>query len=183
MPHSPLKAKSPASKAPAKKPSVKSSAASPQSLQVGQKIPSFSLPCTILGTVHSASLKGQPFVLYFYPKDDTSGCTAEACDFLGALPKFKKLNVPVIGVSKDSLARHEKFSEKYNLSFPLASDAETHICEAFGVWVQKSMYGRTYMGIERSTFLVDAKGIIRTLWRKVSVPGHVDEVYRALQAL
>jgi peroxiredoxin Q/BCP len=127
----------------------------------GDSAPVFSLPATLIGTASSAALKGKPYILYFYPKDDTSGCTAEACGFRDALPDFAKLHIPVIGVSKDSLAKHEKFAAKYDLTFPLASDEASDVCEKFGVWKQKSMYGRTYMGIERSTFLIDAKGIIR----------------------
>lgn len=150
-------------------------------LNVGTKAPAFSMPATLLGTASLKSLAGKPFVLYFYPKDDTSGCTAEACDFRDQLPAFNGLKAVVIGASKDSLASHEKFAKKYELTFPLASDENTKVCEDFGVWVQKSMYGRTYMGIERSTFVIDGKGIIRAVWRKVSVPGHVAEVAQALQ--
>ena len=150
---------------------------------VGSPVPDFSLPATLVGNVTRASLKGNPFILYFYPKDDTSGCTAEACGFRDAWPAFGKLKTPIIGVSKDSIASHEKFSKKYDLTFPLGSDESGAVCAAFGVWVEKSMYGRKYMGIERSTFLVDAKGIIRNVWRKVSVTGHVDEVKKALSEL
>lgn len=150
-------------------------------LKAGDKAPDFSMPATLMGTASLKALSGSPFVLYFYPKDDTSGCTAEACDFRDQLPAFKNLKATVIGVSKDSLASHEKFAKKYELSFPLASDEKTKVCEAFGTWVEKSMYGRTYMGIERSTFVIDGKGVIRALWRKVSVTGHVAEVAKALQ--
>ena len=122
-------------------------------------------------------------MLYFYPKDDTSGCTAEACGFRDAVPAFGKLGLTVIGVSKDGIASHEKFGKKYGLTFPLASDENGKVCETFGTWVQKSMYGRSYMGIERSTFLVDGKGVVRAVWRKVSVPGHVDEVKKAVGKL
>ena len=149
---------------------------------VGDKAPAFSLPATD-GGVSSAQLKGKPFVLYFYPKDDTSGCTAEACGFRDNLPDFAKLGVTVIGVSKDGLASHEKFKKKYDLTFPLASDEDGAVCEAYGVWVEKSMYGKKYMGIERSTFLIDGKGVIRVAWRKVSVTGHVDEVKTAIKTL
>ena len=152
-------------------------------LGIGAKIPAFSLPSTLLGKVGSAGLKGKPFVLYFYPKDDTSGCTAEACAFRDALPDFSKLGVTVIGVSKDSLESHEKFAKKYDLSFPLASDTDGEVCEKLGVWKQKSMYGKTFMGIERSTFLIDSQGVIRAVWRKVSVPGHADEVKKAIAEL
>jgi thioredoxin-dependent peroxiredoxin len=152
-------------------------------LTIGSQVPEFSMPATFVGTVSHTSLKGKPFVLYFYPKDDTSGCTAEACEFRNELSGFKQCGAMVIGVSKDNLDSHEKFSRKYHLSFPLASDETSDVCERFGVWVQKSMYGRTYMGIERSTFLVDAKGCIRAHWRKVSVSGHVAEVKKALEDL
>jgi len=150
---------------------------------IGAMVPAFSLPATKIGKAASAALKGKPYVLYFYPKDDTSGCTAEACGFRDALPTFSKLGLTVIGVSKDSLESHEKFAKKYNLTFPLASDKESDLCEKFGVWKQKSMYGRTYMGIERSTFLIDAKGKIVGVWHKVSVPGHIDEVKAAIAEL
>lgn len=149
---------------------------------LGKKVPAFSLP-TADGTVGSADLKGKPFVLYFYPKDDTPGCTTEACGFRDALPAFKKLKATVIGVSKDSVKSHAKFAEKFSLPFPLASDEEGKVLAAFGVWVEKSMYGRKYMGIDRATFVVDAEGVIRAVWRKVSVTGHVEAVQEALQAL
>ncbi len=167
-----------------KKPAAKSVNVKPAAgPDIGAPAPAFAMPATLLGKVSLPALKGKPFVLYFYPKDDTSGCTAEACGFRDALPAFSKLNIPVIGVSKDSIESHEKFARKYDLTFPLASDKDTEVCESFGVWKQKSMYGRTYMGIERSTFLIDGKGIIRAVWRKVSVPGHVDEVKKAIAAL
>jgi peroxiredoxin Q/BCP len=122
-------------------------------------------------------------VLYFYPKDDTSGCTAEACAFRDSLPDFSKLKAEVIGVSRDSVASHDKFKKKYRLPFPLASDEDGKVCQAYGVWVEKSMYGRKYMGIERSTFLIDARGIVRGVWRKVKVDGHADEVLQAAAAM
>lgn len=168
--------------------SVKPKATKPKNdntktLTVGSKVPEFSMPSTILGTVSAASLKGKPYVLYFYPKDDTPGCTVEACGFRDALPKFNKLKVNVIGVSKDSLSSHEKFSKKFKLSFALASDEKSNVCETFGVWTNKSMYGRSYKGIERTTFLIDSKGVVNSVWNKVSVPGHVDEVKKALENL
>ena len=173
-----------ANKVPVKKAAPKKITASKGSgPSVGSPVPDFKLPATIVGTVSRASLKGKPFILYFYPKDDTSGCTAEACDFRDARPGFGKLKASVIGVSKDSLASHEKFAKKYELDFPLASDESGKVLEAFGVWVEKSMYGRKYMGVERSTFLVDAAGKIRAVWRKVSVTGHVEEVQAALADL
>ncbi|MGB4100991.1 MAG: peroxiredoxin [Alphaproteobacteria bacterium] len=161
----------------------KPSAAPVPGLKVGDKIPAFSMPVTGGGTISATQLKGKTYVLYFYPKDDTSGCTAEACGFRDDLPQFSKLGVSVIGVSKDSIASHEKFAAKYDLPFPLASDPETSFAAACGVWIEKSMYGRKYMGIDRSTFLVDGKGIVRAVWRKVSVPGHVEAVRAALNDL
>jgi len=152
-------------------------------LKVGDKAPDFTLPADGGGTVSLQALKGKPVVLYFYPKDDTSGCTAEACAFRDALPDFSKIKAKIVGVSRDSIASHDKFKAKFDLPFPLASDADGEICEAYGVWVEKSMYGRKYMGIERATFLIDAKGIVRQLWRKVKVPGHAEEVLRAVEAL
>jgi thioredoxin-dependent peroxiredoxin len=152
-------------------------------LNVGSKAPDFVMAATQAGKVSSAELKGKPYVLYFYPKDDTPGCTIEACDFTSGIPAFSKLGAMIIGVSKDSMKSHENFSKKFKLKFPLASDESGKVCNAYGVWVEKSMYGKKYMGIERSTFLVDAKGVIRAAWRKVNVPGHVEEVKKALQAL
>ena len=135
------------------------------------------------GSVTLSALKGKPVVLYFYPKDDTSGCTSEACGFRDQLPDFSGLNAVVIGVSKDSVASHDKFKAKYELPFTLASDKETGVAEAYGVWVEKSMYGRKYMGLERATFLIDKDGIVRNVWRKVKVTGHVAAVLKALKAL
>ncbi len=167
-----------------KKPVVKAQKAPPaDDPLLGKRAPAFTLPTGDGGSVSSKALLGKPYVLYFYPKDDTSGCTAEACDFRDALSDFKKLGATVIGVSKDSVASHAKFAAKYDLNFLLASDAEGKMLEAFGVWVEKSMYGRKYMGIERATFLMDSKGTIRAAWRKVSVPGHVAAVQAALKAL
>lgn len=186
-------------KAPAKKAPVKAKAAPAKRkaapklklvrmakgpLKIGTKAPNFNLPAT--GTSGAASLsamKGKAFVLYFYPKDDTSGCTVEACDFRDITPQFNRLGVTVIGVSRDNLASHEKFKKKYNLNFALASDEDGKVCEAYGVWVEKSMYGRKYMGIERSTFLIDEKGMLRAIWNKVSVVGHVAEVAKAIKNL
>ena len=153
------------------------------SLDVGEKAPDFTLPADGGGTVSLKDLKGQTVVLYFYPKDDTSGCTAEACAFRDALPDFSKVDAAVIGVSKDPVKKHDKFKEKYDLTFPLGSDEDGKVCAAYGTWVEKSMYGRKYMGIERSTFLIDGKGVLRGVWRKVKVPGHVDKVLKAVQDL
>lgn len=153
------------------------------SLDVGDKAPTFTLPTDGGGDISLKDLEGETVILYFYPKDDTSGCTAEACAFRDALPGFSKVNATVIGVSKDPVKKHDKFKEKYGLTFPLASDEDGKVCDAYGTWVEKSMYGRKYMGIDRSTFLIDGKGVIRAIWRKVKVPGHVDDVLKATQAL
>src|SRR5687767_13306544 len=153
------------------------------SLEIGDKAPDFAMPTDGGGKISLKSLKGKPVVLYFYPKDDTSGCTAEACAFRDTLPDFSKLDATVIGVSRDSVESHQKFKEKYQLSFPLASDTDGSVTEAYGVWGEKSMYGRKYMGIERATFLIDKNGIIRDIWRKVKVPGHAAEVLAALSKL
>ena len=153
------------------------------SLEIGDKAPDFTLPGDGGGKLSLRALRGKPVILYFYPKDDTSGCTAEACGFRDALPDFSKSAAAVIGISKDSVASHDKFKQKYRLPFPLASDADSDVCERYEVWKKKSMYGRTYMGIERSTFLIDDKGVLRGIWRKVKVPGHVGEVLQAVRAL
>jgi peroxiredoxin Q/BCP len=149
----------------------------------GDKAPAFSMATDGGSSVSLAKLKGKNVVLYFYPKDDTSGCTAEACGFRDSFPKFGKIDATVIGVSRDSIESHERFKKKYKLNFPLAADADGKTTEAYGVWVEKSMYGRKYMGIERATFLIDGKGVVRKVWRKVKVPGHVDEVLAAVKGL
>ncbi len=154
-----------------------------QEIQIGQIAPDFSMPATGGQTIKLADLKGKPVVLYFYPKDDTSGCTQEACDFRDNITQFNKVGVTVIGVSKDSLKSHEKFLQKHALNFPLASDEGTDVCERYGVWMEKSMYGKKYMGIERTTFLIDAAGHVAGIWRKVKVDGHVDAVRAALADL
>ncbi len=153
------------------------------SIKVGDKAPDFTLRSDGGGKVSLKALKGKAVVLYFYPKDDTSGCTAESCAFRDALPNFSKVKADVIGISRNSVASHDQFKAKYGLTFPLASDEDGKVCEAYGTWVEKSMYGRKYMGIERSTFLIDAKGVIRHVWRKVKVPGHAEEVLEAAAAL
>ncbi len=149
----------------------------------GQEAPDFRMPASGGREVSLAAMKGRPFVLYFYPKADTPGCTKEACGFQEALPALGKLGIEVIGVSPDKLPAIEKFAQKYGLQFPLASDADHKVAEAYGVWVEKSMYGRTYMGMERSTFLIGADGRIAKVWRKVKVPGHVAAVAKAAEAL
>jgi len=153
------------------------------SVEVGKRAPGFTLPTDGGGKVTLSGLKGKKVVLYFYPKDDTSGCTAEACGFRDSMPDYSGTDAVVIGISKDSVVSHDKFKQKHGLPFTLASDASSDVCEKYGVWVEKSMYGRKYMGIERSTFLIDASGIVRGAWRKVKVPGHVAEVLKAAHAL
>jgi peroxiredoxin Q/BCP len=153
------------------------------SVDVGARAPDFTLPTDGNGEVTLSKLAGQKVVLYFYPKDDTSGCTAEACGFRDALPDYGKTGAVVIGISKDSVAAHDKFKKKHDLPFILASDAKSDVCEKYGAWVEKSMYGRKYMGIDRSTFLIDRAGTVRGVWRKVRVPGHVAEVLKAAAAL
>jgi peroxiredoxin Q/BCP len=130
-----------------------------------------------------AAARGKNAIVYFYPKDDTPGCTKEACAFQDALPDFSGADAAVIGVSKDSEASHDKFKKKYGLDFTLVSDGDGKICEAYGVWVEKMNYGKKYMGIERSTFLIDKAGIVRQVWRKVKVDGHAGKVLDALKAL
>jgi thioredoxin-dependent peroxiredoxin len=149
----------------------------------GDKAPPFEMPASGDRTVSLKAMRGKPFVLYFYPKADTPGCTKEACAFQEALPQLGKLGIAVIGVSKDAIKPIQKFADKYKLTFPLASDKDTQVCEAYGTWVEKSMYGRKYMGIERSTFLIDAKGKIAQAWRKVSVTDHAKEVMTAAKGL
>jgi peroxiredoxin Q/BCP len=153
------------------------------SLEVGDKAPDFTLAADGGGKVSLKALKGKTVVLYFYPKDDTPGCTAEACAFRDQLPDFSKVKAAVVGISRDSVASHDKFKKKFKLSFPLASDEDGKVSEAYGTWVEKSMYGRKYMGIERSTFLIDGNGVIRNIWRKVKVDGHADDVLKAASAL
>ena len=152
-------------------------------LKEGDPAPEFDLPADGGGRVRSQDLKGRPYVIYFYPKDDTSGCTKEAFGFSCVYDQFAAAGVEVIGVSKDSVASHDKFKSKHQLTFPLGSDEEGQVVEAFGSWVEKSMYGRKYMGIERATFLVDSKGVIRNVWRKVKVDGHTEDVLEAAAAL
>ncbi|WP_421783798.1 thioredoxin-dependent thiol peroxidase [Kiloniella litopenaei] len=152
-------------------------------LEIGDIAPDFTAPIQGNGELTLSSLKGQAVVLYFYPKDSTPGCTTEACDFRDAQPDFTKLNAKVIGVSKDSVKRHDNFIAKNTLNFDLVADLDGEICEAYGVWVLKKLYGREYMGIERATFLIDAQGVVQKIWRKVKVKNHVAEVKAALQEL
>jgi peroxiredoxin Q/BCP len=159
------------------------SAAKTKDLNVGDKAPGFTLPTDGGGKVSLSGLKGTPVVLYFYPKDDTSGCTAEALAFTKLAKPFRAAGVEVIGVSKDSVASHDRFKTKHGLSVTLGADEDTGTAQAYGVWVEKSMYGRRYMGMERTTFLIDGKGVIRNIWRKVKVPGHAAEVLAAAQSI
>lgn len=152
-------------------------------LVAGSKAPAFSLPRDGSGKFSLASAKGQPLVLYFYPKDDTSGCTKEAIDFTALAKDFAKAGALVAGVSPDSVAAHDKFVKKHKLGVILLADEDKSVLEAFGVWVEKSMYGRKYMGVERTTFLIDAKGKIARIWRKVKVPGHAEAVLQAVKEL
>ena len=153
------------------------------SVSVGEKAPDFTMSTDGNGSVSLSKLRGKPVVLYFYPKDDTTGCTAEACGFRDTFPDYGKTGAVVIGVSRDSVASHDKFKKKHELPFILASDADGKVTESYGVWVEKSMYGRKYMGIDRSTFLIDKDGVVRGAWHKVKVPGHVAEVLKAVKSL
>jgi peroxiredoxin Q/BCP len=150
---------------------------------VGDRAPDFTMPTDGGGTIKLSDLKGKAVVLYFYPKDDTTGCTKEACGFNDTLPNFSKLKAEIIGVSRDSVASHDKFKKKYGLKFRLASDADGKVSDAYGTWVEKSMYGRKYMGVERTTVPVDRDGRIARIWPKVKVPGHAAEVLAAAKAL
>lgn len=148
----------------------------------GDMAPAFFLPASGGRTVSSEALRGRPFLLYFYPKADTPGCTVQACGMQEALPQLGRLGLEVIGVSPDPMPRIEAFAAKYGLEFPLASDADHRVAEAYGVWVEKSMYGRRYMGMERSSFLVGPDGRIAKVWRKVKPAEHAAEVLRAARA-
>jgi peroxiredoxin Q/BCP len=149
----------------------------------GDVAPDFTLPTDGGRSVTLSALQGKPVIVYFYPKDDTSGCTKEAIGFSEAKGDFDGLGATIIGISPDSAAKHDKFIAKYDLTIQLAADEEKEVAEAYGVWVEKSMYGKKYMGVERSTFLVAGDGTIAKAWRKVKVPGHVDEVLAATKAL
>ncbi len=152
-------------------------------LNEGDEMPAFTLPTDGGGSVSSEGLQGKPYVLYLYPKDDTSGCTTQAQGFTEKKAEFAKAGVPVIGLSKDDVASHDKFKKKYDLDLVLASDEDGRLVESLGAWVEKSMYGKTYMGIDRCTFLVGPDGRIARIWRTVKVPGHVEEVLAAATAL
>jgi peroxiredoxin Q/BCP len=150
-------------------------------LNVGDRAPAIEVTTSDGSRVNLAA-PGRPLVLYFYPKDDTSGCTREAQDFTALAPDFASAGVTVLGVSRDSMKRHEKFIDKYALGVPLVADEDGRISDAFGTWVQKSMYGRKYMGMERATYLIGADGKVLRAWRKVKVPGHAEEVLKAAAA-
>ena len=152
-------------------------------LQIGDPAPSFTLEAGDKTSVKLSEFRGRPVVLYFYPKDDTPGCTKEACSFRDELSAFTKLNAVVLGVSGDDGASHRKFSDKFRLTFPLLSDPEAKVANAYGVYTQKSMYGRTYWGIERTTFVIDARGRIARLFPRVKVDGHTAEVLEAIKSL
>jgi peroxiredoxin Q/BCP len=152
-------------------------------IEPGTPAPDFTLPRDGGGEVSLADLKGRIVVLYFYPKDDTSGCTKEAIAFTELAPEFEAAGATVLGVSKDSVKKHDKFRDKHDLKVTLLSDDESDVCERYGVWVEKSMYGKTYMGIERTTFLIGPDGAVQEVWRKVKVPGHAEKVLDAVKAL
>jgi peroxiredoxin Q/BCP len=152
-------------------------------IKAGAKVPVFSLPMTGGGTWSLKDAAGRKLVIYFYPRDLTSGCTREAQDFRDLYPKFRKAGAEVIGVSRDSVASHDKFTAKESLPFPLLADADEKVCKLFDVIKQKSLYGRKYLGVERSTFLLDGSGRLAQEWRKVKVPGHAEEVLEAAQRL
>ena len=151
--------------------------------EISQPAPDFTLPVTGGGEISLSDLRGKAVVLYFYPRDDTPGCTKEAVGFSEHLEAFADAGAVVFGVSRDTMAKHDRFSAKHALTVPLLADIDGAVTEAYGVWVEKSMYGRKYMGVERSTFLVDADGKIAQAWRKVKVPGHVDKVLAAVKEL
>jgi thioredoxin-dependent peroxiredoxin len=152
-------------------------------LSEGDRVPDVQLEGMNGEVVSPADFRGNKLVLYFYPKDDTSGCTREAQDFTALAGQFEKEGTWILGVSKDSPAKHARFTDKYGLKVRLASDSEGKVCEAFGTWIQKSMYGRKYMGIDRATFLINRDGTVARIWRKVKVPGHAEEVLEAAKDL
>lgn len=154
-----------------------------ESISEGNPAPDFTLDTADGSKVSLSALKGKPVVVYFYPKDDTSGCTREAIDFSCLRPAFDEAGIAVIGISPDDAASHAKFAGKHDLNVVLGADPERQAIEAYGVWAEKSMYGRSYMGVDRSTFLVDRDGKLARIWRKVKVPGHAEEVLEAAKAL
>jgi peroxiredoxin Q/BCP len=150
-------------------------------VDAGSPAPDFTLPSDDAGDVTLSDYRGRTVVLYFYPKDDTKGCTTQACDLRDHLPRLDALDAVVLGISPDPVTSHARFREKHDLNFPLLADEDHEVSEAYGVWVEKSMYGRTYMGIERSTFLIDEEGVVVEAWRKVRPKGHADKVVAALE--
>lgn len=152
-------------------------------LEEGDQAPDFTIADDGGARVSLSDFRGQTVVLYFYPKDDTPGCTSEACGFRDSIKAFETIGARVLGLSKDGIEKHRKFKEKYDLNFPLLSDEDGAVCEAYGTWVEKSMYGRKYMGIDRATFLIDEAGVIRKIWRKVKVTGHVDAVRKEIEQM
>ena len=151
-------------------------------LQEGNKAPYFKLKDQNEKEISLSDYKGKNVILYFYPKDNTSGCTAEACSFRDDFPKFKKVETVILGVSPDSVESHKKFAKKYNLNFSLLADEDKEVIKKYDVWKEKSMYGRKYMGVERSTFIIDSDGKIKKIFRKVKVQGHNEEVMEALKS-
>jgi peroxiredoxin Q/BCP len=152
-------------------------------IEEGEKAPDFTLPDDSGNTVKLSALKGKPVVLYFYPKDDTPGCTKEACSFRDRQAELKQRGAVVLGVSPDDVASHAKFRDKFHLNFPLLADNGHQVAEKYGAWREKNLYGKVSMGVQRSTFLIDAGGVVRKAWKKVSVDGHDDEVLEALDTL
>ncbi len=148
------------------------------SVEIGKPAPDFVLPTDGAGRLRLKDLRGSKVALYFYPKNSTSGCIAEACGFRDRMAELTRYGVMVAGVSRDSVASHDTFKSKYGLPFVLASDLDGKVCEAYGTWIEKSMHGRKYMSVDRATFLIDEAGIVRAIWRKVKVPGHVEEVLK-----
>ncbi|EEB84838.1 peroxiredoxin [Roseobacter sp. GAI101] len=152
-------------------------------LEISQPAPDFTLPVTGGDAVTLSALQGKAVVLYFYPRDDTPGCTKESIGFSEHLDAFKDAGALVFGISRDTMAKHDKFTAKHDLTVPLLADVDGTVTESYGVWVEKNMYGKKSMGIERATYLIDAQGNIANIWRKVKVPGHVEEVLEAVRAL
>lgn len=151
--------------------------------EISHPAPDFTLPVTGGGEITLSALHGTPVVLFFYPRDDTPGCTKESIGFSEHLAAFEAVGAKVFGLSRDTMAKHDKFATKHDLTVPLLSDVEGEVTESYGVWVEKNMYGKKSMGIERATYLIDAKGNIAQIWRKVKVDGHVEEVLEAVRAL
>ncbi len=151
-------------------------------LAVGDKVPNFTLPSDQDKNISISDFAGKNIVIYFYPKDDTPGCTIEAKDFSCAIDQFENLNTVIIGISRDPVKKHEKFKEKYDLKHILLADVEGQVCQRFSCWVEKSMYGRKYMGVARRTFLIDTKGIIIKIWPDVKIAGHIEDVITSIKA-